>query len=480
MIKLVRLLMLFAVLAMMAVSCQNGPNPVEPQVSDPTPLSLITLPDGAVFQSATFLIYAGTVNGMTVNLHRITAPWDETAVTWNNFGGSYAPGVEGSFVANVTGWHSVDVTALVQDWLDGTYENYGFLLEQGLTAYTIYYSSEYFLAYHPKLEICYTLPSGPECVTIQRGALGEVADAYIWELMPDYNGGTSTRLYTGNVYDQEKQTLIQFELPEFREIAAIGDTVWFDENINGIQEPGEWGFPDVTVNLYDCFDNFIATTTTDANGYYLFDNLTPGDYYVEFIKPEGYAFTLQDQGSDDAVDSDADPVTGIAICTTLEPFETDVTWDAGLYLLELDGCTLTIGFWKNHAGTGPQPDFVTPLLPIWLGNEGGTKSIEVTDAITAARIMGKNINGPIFGTKKKSNGIIKLYAQLLGAKLNIENGADGSDVAGVIAEADAFLADYDWTDWRGLSKPEKQMVIGWMSMIDDYNNGIIGPGHCDD
>ena len=49
-----------------------------------------------------------------------------------------------------------------------------------------------------------------------------------------------------------------------------------------------------------------------------------------------------------------------------------------------------------------------------------------------------------------------------------------------IAIADAFLADYDWTDWRSLSKDEKHMVNGWKSTFDDYNNGDIGPGHCDD
>jgi hypothetical protein len=81
---------------------------------------------------------------------------------------------------------------------------------------------------------------------------------------------------------------------------------------------------------------------------------------------------------------------------------------------------------------------------------------------------------------KNSNGITKLYAQLLGAKLSIADGASPDDVSAIIAAADAFLADHDWNDWRGLSRSDKNMVLYWQGMLDDYNNGLIGPGHCDE
>ncbi len=79
-----------------------------------------------------------------------------------------------------------------------------------------------------------------------------------------------------------------------------------------------------------------------------------------------------------------------------------------------------------------------------------------------------------------SNGITKLYAQLLGAKLSIADGAGDGAVAMAIAAADAFLASHDWTDWNGLSTAQKDMVMAWHGMFDDYNNGEIGPGHCDE
>jgi hypothetical protein len=133
-----------------------------------------------------------------------------------------------------------------------------------------------------------------------------------------------------------------------------------------------------------------------------------------------------------------------------------------------DQCTRTIGFWKTHAGFGPQPDLVTGLLPIWLGTPGGAASEQVTtaeDAVTILSTMG-------------SNGINKLRAQLLGAKLNGASGADLSSVAETIAAADAFLATKSPTDWKSLDSATQQKVLGWMSTLDSYNNGLIGPRHC--
>ncbi len=115
------------------------------------------------------------------------------------------------------------------------------------------------------------------------------------------------------------------------EPAALGDFVWKDLNANGIQDAGELGMPGVTVNLHDCSNNFVGATTTDLNGLYLFSNLTPGQYYVEFVLPSGSLFSPIGQGGDMGKDSDADPVTGKTACTELTPGENDLTWDAGVY-----------------------------------------------------------------------------------------------------------------------------------------------------
>ena len=62
---------------------------------------------------------------------------------------------------------------------------------------------------------------------------------------------------------------------------AIGDRVWIDENADGIQDAGEPGVPTATVNLYDSSGTtLLATTTTDAEGRYLFTGLPAASYVV--------------------------------------------------------------------------------------------------------------------------------------------------------------------------------------------------------
>ncbi len=141
------------------------------------------------------------------------------------------------------------------------------------------------------------------------------------------------------------------------------------------------------------------------------------------------------------------------------------------------GCTYTIGYWKNHAGLGEgnQADEITPLIAvaggaIWLGEEGGARSIGVDDAVEAKAYLDR--------LGDSYNGINRLYAQLLAAKLNILNGASDLAVDGTIAAADAFLAEHGSDDWASLCDGEQQRVNEWKRTLDFFNNGFIGPGFC--
>ena len=134
--------------------------------------------------------------------------------------------------------------------------------------------------------------------------------------------------------------------------AAIGDFVWVDSNGNGIQDAGEPGLANVQVLLFDCATNLqVGSTTTDARtACTSFTGLTPGSYHVQFIAPDGYVFTKQDEGGDDLTDSDADPATGATVCTTLDSGETDNTWDAGLY----QPASIGDYVWEDANGNGVQ------------------------------------------------------------------------------------------------------------------------------
>jgi DNA-directed RNA polymerase II subunit RPB1 len=138
---------------------------------------------------------------------------------------------------------------------------------------------------------------------------------------------------------------------------AIGDKVWIDSNHNGVQDGSEPPLPGVKVSLLDGDGKTVATTTTDANGRYIFDNLPAGTYQVKFqLTPDQaakYSFTSLNKGAA-GTDSDANPNTGLTKTFTLGDTDTnlttsytnqtvqasqgiDPTWDAGVIPLDTGG-----------------------------------------------------------------------------------------------------------------------------------------------
>jgi len=117
-------------------------------------------------------------------------------------------------------------------------------------------------------------------------------------------------------------------------------------------------------------------------------------------------------------------------------------------------CTFTIGYWKNHTAAWP----VTSLT---LGSVN----------YTAAEIL-SILNEPAGG-----NGLIILAHQLIGTKLNVANGADPTAVASDIANADAMIGALVVPP-VGSDALSPGSVNSLASTLDDYNNGLIGPGHC--
>ncbi|NNL94865.1 MAG: hypothetical protein HKO64_04530 [Xanthomonadales bacterium] len=80
----------------------------------------------------------------------------------------------------------------------------------------------------------------------------------------------------------------------FFETATLGDRIWLDEDGDGIQDASEEGVPNVTVTLTPPAGVDIGngpggdiTTTTDAQGNYLFTGLPPGDFTVSYAQPSG-------------------------------------------------------------------------------------------------------------------------------------------------------------------------------------------------
>jgi hypothetical protein len=145
-------------------------------------------------------------------------------------------------------------------------------------------------------------------------------------------------------------------------VATLGDFVWMDLDNNGIQDTGEPGLPGVAVELMDCSGNILAMTTTAGNGFYAF-TVQPGNYNLKFSLPPDLVFSPQDQGTDDALDSDADPNSGMTVCTTLDPGETDRTWDAGMFRPEIQACCWPNGQCSDTPPAGCRSEGGRPLGP---------------------------------------------------------------------------------------------------------------------
>ena len=107
--------------------------------------------------------------------------------------------------------------------------------------------------------------------------------------------------------------------------------VFFDANANGLQNVGEPGIAGVTVELYDDAFALRRTAVTDGIGEY---HLRPkeGSWFLHFVAPLAW-FTNADVGSDDTVDSDADPASGETAPFPVTINALDTTIDAGFVVL---------------------------------------------------------------------------------------------------------------------------------------------------
>lgn len=93
---------------------------------------------------------------------------------------------------------------------------------------------------------------------------------------------------------------------------TIGDLVWNDTNKDGIQDNLEQGTVNVIIELYK--DGlFYSSDTTDVNGLFNFNNLDSASYKIKVkyvsIPANFNISTLKNQGSDNTLDSDIDPIT---------------------------------------------------------------------------------------------------------------------------------------------------------------------------
>jgi LPXTG-motif cell wall-anchored protein len=98
--------------------------------------------------------------------------------------------------------------------------------------------------------------------------------------------------------------------------SSIAGFVWHDQNGNGTKQRSEPGIAGVKVTLRgtDGDGNDVrVSTTTDAAGLFLFDELVQGEYSLTETQPEAYLDGAEVIGSEGGTATDEDRIAGIAL-----------------------------------------------------------------------------------------------------------------------------------------------------------------------
>jgi len=102
----------------------------------------------------------------------------------------------------------------------------------------------------------------------------------------------------------------------FDVFSSIGDYVWLDKNGDGIQDATETGLNDISLELYKKNGDYVASTISSNKpisgeaGYYLFDGIGAGEYYVKVNLPDSLYLTKAKQGVDQEIDCDINHSNG--------------------------------------------------------------------------------------------------------------------------------------------------------------------------
>jgi hypothetical protein len=128
---------------------------------------LSSIPANANVTGATLYLYENdNKNTQTTYLYRVTSNWNENTVTWQSWltaGGDFDNSI--SYFAYIPDQKNclltIDLTSLVQLWVNGTYNNYGVLLYSTGNNHIISYSSKENAATgeRPRLDIIYSVPT---------------------------------------------------------------------------------------------------------------------------------------------------------------------------------------------------------------------------------------------------------------------------------------------------------------------------------
>ncbi len=245
--------------------------------------------------------------------------------------------------------------------------------------------------------------------------------------LPDGSQRTNTATATLNTIDFEASANVTFGDP----------TEEVDEEINVSDTNPEFAAafgPDVVVNAYDAPETFQYSA-------YVGPFEAPGECFDQSV-PNTASFVA---GSG---------ATGASI------------WIINVYVPCDFGCTLTPGYWKTHSQFGPAP-YDDTWAQIGEDTPFFLSGLSYYEVLWAA---------------PKGNAYYILAHAYIAAELNQLNGASFDAAQAAFDEATVLFETYrpdEVADMKGPDGKEmRDYFISLAEILDDYNNGLIGPGHC--
>ncbi len=159
-------------------------------------------------------------------------------------------------------------------------------------------------------------------------------------------------------------SMVAFKLPlEETGIGAIGDRVFHDKNKNKVRDAMEAGIPAVLVSLYqDNGDNvldpnsdtFVDSVRTNRLGFYIFQNLKFGTYFVDIFHPrmneQGVELTTNNVPAGPIQVVDGNPILDVdfGFCYTGQRGNRQVQFNSFNFQSDSNGIWLN---WSTLAGT---------------------------------------------------------------------------------------------------------------------------------
>ncbi len=260
--------------------------------------------------------------------------------------------------------------------------------------------------------------------------------------------------------------------------ATIGDFVWDDLNLNGIQDPGEPGLSNIVVVLYDFTNGVAGVTTTDVNGAYAFQ-VRAGTYEVQFFPPTGYFFSPAFEGTNTAIDSNADAITGLSGPITVSAGQVEDTIDAGLFTTAF----IAGSVFNDSNGNGLfDPEDITNGIPSVLITLLDGNSNVVTTTFTAAdgSYIFTNLQPGVYTVVETDPAGFYSTADISAPNDNIIPGitivsGQGSTGNDFLDARYAAVGDRVWLDFgNGIQDPGEAGLGGVRLTLFDSNNVVVG------